>query len=53
MCSMTSQVEVESLFSVALALREQVLDGGEVPVGDHDRKVDVIISPDEVIGKEA
>jgi 5-formyltetrahydrofolate cyclo-ligase len=33
-----------------LALREQVLDIGEVPMGEHDWRMDAIITPDEVIG---
>ena len=35
--------------AVALALREQVLDAGEVPVGANDVSVDMIITPDETI----
>lgn len=34
---------------VALALREQVLDAGEVPVGANDVSVDMIVTPDETI----
>jgi 5-formyltetrahydrofolate cyclo-ligase len=36
--------------TVALALREQVLDAGHVPMGEHDWKMDMIITPDEIIG---
>jgi hypothetical protein len=35
--------------TVALALREQVLDAGEVPVGANDVSVDMIVTPDEII----
>jgi 5-formyltetrahydrofolate cyclo-ligase len=35
--------------AVALALREQVLDAGEVPVGANDVSVDMIVTPDETI----
>jgi len=43
---------VNSFFAltVALALREQVLDGGQVPMGEYDWKVDMIVTPDEIIG---
>ncbi|KAI0370574.1 5-formyltetrahydrofolate cyclo-ligase [Pilatotrama ljubarskyi] len=34
---------------VALALREQILEAGEVPVGEADWKVDVIIGPDGIV----
>jgi 5-formyltetrahydrofolate cyclo-ligase len=34
---------------VALALREQVLDAGEVPVGVNDVSVDMLVTPDETI----
>ena len=34
---------------VALALREQVLAVGEVPVGANDVSVDMIVTPDETI----
>jgi len=33
---------------VALSLREQIIDN--VPIGDHDWKVDLVITPDEIIG---
>ncbi|KAL1948985.1 hypothetical protein VTO73DRAFT_10791 [Trametes versicolor] len=35
--------------SVALALREQILEAGLVPVGETDWKVDVIIGPDGIV----
>ena len=35
--------------AVALALREQVLDAGEVPIGANDVSVDMIVTPDETI----
>ncbi|TFK72476.1 5-formyltetrahydrofolate cyclo-ligase [Pluteus cervinus] len=34
---------------VALALSEQLLDGGEIPTDSHDWKVDYIITPEEII----
>ncbi|KAL0959615.1 hypothetical protein HGRIS_011318 [Hohenbuehelia grisea] len=34
---------------VALALREQIVDENNVPVGDHDWKMDLVISPDGII----
>jgi len=37
---------------VALALREQVLEGGAVPVDDHDWKMDFIVSPDGILAQE-
>jgi hypothetical protein len=36
-------------FAVALALREQVLAAGEVPVGTNDVSMDMIVTPDETI----
>jgi 5-formyltetrahydrofolate cyclo-ligase len=40
---------VDISFAVALALREQVLATGEVPVGASDVPVDMIVTPDETI----
>ncbi|EPQ52084.1 nagb/rpia/CoA transferase-like protein [Gloeophyllum trabeum ATCC 11539] len=40
------------LGKVALALREQVLEDGQVPTADHDWKMDLIVSPDGVIGQD-
>lgn len=34
---------------VGLALREQVLNAGDVPVGANDVQVDMIVTPDETI----
>ncbi|PIL23270.1 hypothetical protein GSI_14580 [Ganoderma sinense ZZ0214-1] len=34
---------------VAVALREQILEAGQVPAGEMDWKVDVIVSPDGVL----
>ncbi|KAI0716783.1 5-formyltetrahydrofolate cyclo-ligase [Earliella scabrosa] len=34
---------------VALALREQILEAGQVPVGERDWKVDVIVGPDGIV----
>lgn len=34
---------------VALALREQILEAGKVPIGEHDWKMDIIIGPDGAI----
>ncbi len=36
-------------FKVGLALREQVLAAGEVPVGANDVRVDMVVTPDETI----
>lgn len=40
-----------SIFSmtVALALREQILEAGKVPIGEHDWKMDMIVGPDGVV----
>lgn len=38
--------------TVALALREQLLGPGEVPVGDTDWNMDIIVTPDEIVGTE-
>uniref|UniRef100_A0A8H8CJW6 5-formyltetrahydrofolate cyclo-ligase n=1 Tax=Psilocybe cubensis TaxID=181762 RepID=A0A8H8CJW6_PSICU len=38
---------------VGLGLREQLLPGGEVPIGEHDWKMDVIITPDETITSDS
>ena len=36
---------------VALALREQIVEGeGTLPMDTHDWKVDLVVSPDGVIG---
>jgi len=37
--------------SVALALREQILEAEQVPTALHDWKMDVIIGPDGVLNK--
>ncbi|PPQ96124.1 hypothetical protein CVT26_004759 [Gymnopilus dilepis] len=34
---------------VGLGLREQLLDHGQVPVGEHDWRLDVLITPDQTI----
>ncbi|OSX60826.1 hypothetical protein POSPLADRAFT_1146594 [Postia placenta MAD-698-R-SB12] len=36
--------------SVALALREQILEAGEVPTALHDWQMDVIVGPDGILG---
>ena len=36
-------------FAVAVALREQILEPGQVPVGETDWKVDVIVGPDGIV----
>lgn len=38
---------------VALALREQVLKPGEVPMSEHDWKVDAIITPEGIVAGDA
>jgi len=35
---------------VGLALREQILDAGKIPMGEYDWKVDAIVSPDGILG---
>lgn len=40
------------VFSVALSLREQVLEAGEIPMGEFDRPVDGIVTPDGIIGDD-
>ncbi|CAL1699705.1 unnamed protein product [Somion occarium] len=34
---------------VALALREQILEDGQIPIGEHDWKMDVIVGPDGIL----
>jgi len=34
---------------VALALREQMLPDDEIPIGEHDWKMDFIVTPDRII----
>ncbi len=36
---------------VGLALREQILEAGRVPTGEHDWKVDIIVGPDGIVRK--
>jgi len=36
---------------IGLGLREQLLDAGEVPVGDNDWQLDMIIAPEETISR--
>ncbi|RDB29725.1 putative 5-formyltetrahydrofolate cyclo-ligase [Hypsizygus marmoreus] len=38
---------------VALALREQVLEDNIVPVAAHDWKMDLVVTPDGILGQEA
>ncbi|KAH9933784.1 nagb/rpia/CoA transferase-like protein [Fomitopsis serialis] len=38
---------------VALSLREQILEAGQVPVAPHDWKMDVIAGPDGLLGEAA
>ncbi|THH13350.1 hypothetical protein EW146_g6846 [Bondarzewia mesenterica] len=38
---------------VALALRQQLLGERQVPFGEHDCRVDVIVTPDEVVGDDS
>ena len=35
--------------TVALALREQILEAGQVPAGELDWKVDMIVGPDGIV----
>ena len=41
---------VERALTVGLALREQVLDAGKIPMGEWDWKVDSVVSPDAIFG---
>ena len=41
------------LLLVALALNEQVIGRGKIPMADHDRKMDFIVTPEEVISEGA
>jgi 5-formyltetrahydrofolate cyclo-ligase len=43
------EIYFNQLFPVALALKQQFLERGQVPMLDHDWKMDMIITPDEVI----
>ncbi|KDQ58661.1 hypothetical protein JAAARDRAFT_34496 [Jaapia argillacea MUCL 33604] len=45
----SSKVDVRRPSLVALSLREQILQSGVVPIGEHDWKMDAIITPDGVI----
>ena len=38
-----------STVAVAVALREQILEAGQVPVGETDWRVDVIVGPDGIV----
>jgi 5-formyltetrahydrofolate cyclo-ligase len=46
---MTELSKLMHILAVALALREQVLDAGQVPMGEYDWKMDMIVTPDEII----
>lgn len=37
-------------YLVGLALSEQMLPAGDVPVGVHDWKMDVLITPEQTLG---
>lgn len=37
---------------VALALNEQMLEQGLIPMADHDRRIDFIITPDDNLERE-
>ncbi|KIK93412.1 hypothetical protein PAXRUDRAFT_12677 [Paxillus rubicundulus Ve08.2h10] len=39
-------------FEVALSLQQQLLDAGQVPVSEYDWKMDMIITPDDIITPE-
>ncbi|EDR08073.1 uncharacterized protein LACBIDRAFT_250233 [Laccaria bicolor S238N-H82] len=36
-------------YQVGLALREQVLNSGEIPMAEHDWRLDMVIAPDEIL----
>ena len=35
---------------MGLALREQILEAGAIPMGEHDWPVDAIVGPDGILG---
>ena len=41
------------LVIVALALREQVLPAGEIPMAEHDRTMDAIATPEGILIEDA
>lgn len=38
--------------SVALSLQQQLLEAGQVPVTDRDWKIDMIVTPKDIITRE-
>ncbi|TFY66387.1 hypothetical protein EVG20_g4702 [Dentipellis fragilis] len=38
---------------VALALRQQIIPPDQIPMAEHDWKIDIIVSPDEVITNDS
>jgi 5-formyltetrahydrofolate cyclo-ligase len=36
---------------VALALRDQIVETGRIPMSEHDWTVDIIVTPDELLQK--
>jgi len=38
--------------TVALSLREQLFEKNSVPMGEHDWKMDLVVTPDEILGLE-
>lgn len=36
----------------ALALKEQILEAGKIPLEEHDFKVDMIVSPEGILSKD-
>jgi 5-formyltetrahydrofolate cyclo-ligase len=41
---------VLSPFPAALSLREQILPVGEIPMAEYDHSIDLVVTPDGVIG---
>ena len=41
------------LLPVALALNEQMLEKEKIPMADHDRRMDLIVTPEEVVSMGA
>lgn len=47
-----SQYHAHTNISVALSLQQQLLEAGQVPVTDRDWKLDMIVTPKEIIANE-
>lgn len=45
-----AEADTTNANTVGLALREQILDAGKIPMDEYDWKVDAIVSPDGILG---